>query len=250
MRIVIAGAGGTAVSAAEIILARPNTTVTLLGRGTPAGLNRNGQFTALAEKHADAELARALGIPPGDGRLKMFLDDKLTFDLPTVHTGPEGHQTFEAYPARDGHPGEFVADAYVVSAGRADQTPPIVSDLILQTTRAGGTVSYRADFDADDQYTGYTVILTLGGKTRELKITGAASRYIPIETLEAQRGSHIDDAAHVRRVSGDGAHDSHDVPAATGGFPGGFAGSSLQGSRAAARDNAKPAKTTSHANHH
>ena len=106
----------------------------------------------------------------------MFLDDTLTFDVPTVRTGPDGHQTFEAYPARDGHPGEFVGDAYLVSTGRADQTPPIVSDLILQTTRAGGTVSYRADFDADNQYTGYTVILTLDGKPRELKITGAASR--------------------------------------------------------------------------
>lgn len=235
LRVVIAGAGGTAISAAAIILEHANTTVTMLGKNdTPTGLLANTQFRELATAHADRELATMLGIHAGDGRLKMFLDEKVRFEVPTIGTDENGNQTFEAYPARDGHPGEFVGDAYVIAAGRAPQTPPIVSDLVMQTIHGGGTVSYRADFDADEQYTGYTVTLTRGGKAREVKITGAASRYIPIETLEAQTGKK---AAKVRRASGDRDNESRDVPPAAGGFPGGAAGSAVQGHRHVARDN-------------
>ena len=225
IRVVMAGAGGTAVSAAEIILARPNTTVTMLGRhDTPAGLLANQQFANLAATHADAELAAMLGIPPGDGRLKMFLKDGIRFEVPKAIPGPGGTQAFEAYPSREGNPGEFVGDVYVVSAGRTEQTPPIVSDLILQTTRGGGTVSYRADFDAEGQYTGYTVILTRkGGGVRELKVTGAASRYVPIDG-NSKAGKRIRGAA------------AKDAPSSTGTFAGGAAASSVQASRSAARN--------------
>ena len=232
IRVVMAGAGGTAVSAAEIVLARANTTVTMIGRDTPAGLLKNQQFADLAAKHADAELAAMLGIRPGDGRLKMFLKQGISFDVPRPSPGPSGTQAYEAYPAREGRPQEFVGDVYVVSAGRTEQTPPVVSDLILQTTRGGGTVSYRGDFDADGQYTGYTVILTRkGGGVRELRVTGAASRYVPIVAMETQGGVHRQAAQDIRDAS------TNDAPAATGTFAGGAAASGVQGHRNAAREN-------------
>ena len=237
IRVVIAGAGGTAVSAAEMILARPNTTITMLGRDTPAGLLKNGQFMTLATTHADAALAKELGIPPGDGRLKMYLKSDINFDVPTPIANPDGTQSFQAYPSRDGHSGEFVGDIYVVSAGRAEQTPPIVSDLILQTQRAGGSVSYRGDFDADGQYTGYSVVLTVGRHVRELKVTGAASRYAPSGGIKAGRGG-TKTAERMGKASGSG-RDSNDAPAATGTFAGGAAASGVQGSRHASRDNAE-----------
>ena len=122
-----------------MILARPNTTVTMLGRNdTPAGLLANDQFARLAAKHADAELASMLGIGPGDGRFKMFLKDRINFDAPKRMLGREGADAYEAYPGREGRPDEFVGDVYVISAGRTAQTPPVVSDMILQNTREGG----------------------------------------------------------------------------------------------------------------
>jgi hypothetical protein len=211
------------VSAAELILARANTTVTMLGRDPTAGLLKNQQFVDLAAKHADGELAAILGTKPGDGRLKMFLKEGINFAVPKASPGPNGTQTFEAYPSRVDHPGEFVGDVYVVSAGRADQTPPVVSDLILQTTRGGGTATYRGDFDGEGQYTGYTVVLTSKtGHVREVKVTGAASRYVPVDgtTTGGQR---------IRNAAG------NDAPAATGTFAGGAAGSAVQGARNAAR---------------
>ena len=84
----------------------------------------------------------------------------------------------------------------------------------------GGAVAYRDDFDADGQYTGYTVILRRkDGGIRELKITGAASRYAP--------------------AAGDRSREAslNDAPAATGTFAGGAAASAVEGSRNAARDN-------------
>jgi hypothetical protein len=60
---VIAGTGGTAVSAAEILLdENRKARVTLVGADTPAGLLENDQFMALARRHADADLARQLGL--------------------------------------------------------------------------------------------------------------------------------------------------------------------------------------------
>ncbi len=232
LRFVFAGAGGTAVSAAEIILGRRNTEVMMIGRENPAGLIGNPQFHKMALRHADGELAEMLHMKPGDGRLKMFLDKGVTFSPPTRHEDAEGRQTFEALPSRPDHPGEFVGDAYVVSAGRVQQTPPAISDLILQVVRANGAVSYRIDFDADRQFAGYTVRLTpKGGSTREIRITGAASRYLPLEALRAKGQISDEDYALVQRASGSRDTDSSDVPSASGGFPGGFAGSSVQASR-------------------
>ena len=221
IRVVIAGAGGTAVSAAEIILARPNTTVTMLGRhDTPAGLLANDQFARLAANHADAELASMLGIRPGDGRFKMFLKDGISFGTPEHMPGRGGADAYKAYPGRDGRPDEFVGDAYVASAGRTAQAPPVVSDMILKSNREGGTVAYRDDFDADGQYTGYTVILKRkDGTSREVKVTGAASRFSPAAGDRSRKASR------------------NDAPDATGTFAGGAAASSVQGSRNAARDN-------------
>ncbi len=80
------------------------------------------------------------------------------------------------------------------------------------------------------------MILTHNGKSRELQITGAASRYIPLDTLEAQRNGKTV-GAKVRSASGVWPQDSNDAPASTGTFAGGAAASAVQSHRAAARDN-------------
>ncbi|CAN5522897.1 hypothetical protein BH11MYX1_BH11MYX1_17000 [soil metagenome] len=240
IRFVFAGAGGTAVSAASIVLSRRNTEVMMIGRDTPTGLTDNPQFRELVALHGDSALAGVFNLPPGDSRLKMYLEEGLAFSIPESSTPDvNGRQTIEAYKAK-AHEGEFRGDAYVVSAGRTPQTPPEVSDMIIQVTRAGGTVGYRIDLDADDQFTGYTVLLTpKRGTTKEIAITGAASRYLPFDTLKEQATTPKEVAALAKfaRASSRGGIQSSDVPPASGGFPGGFTGSSVQGYRQSARAN-------------
>src|SRR5262249_1213750 len=72
--IGVAGTGGTAISAVEIILANnPNVKVTMLGRDTPEGLAGNDQFRQVAKKHLDHEDAAKLGLAGGtvDERLRI-----------------------------------------------------------------------------------------------------------------------------------------------------------------------------------
>ena len=52
------GTGGTAVSAAE--LAHPDTTVTMFGLATPAGLLENGQFKTMASTSQRAKFTHRL----------------------------------------------------------------------------------------------------------------------------------------------------------------------------------------------
>lgn len=111
-------------------------------------LTDNPQFRELATRHADRGLAEKLHLAPGDGRLKMYLEEELNFTIPELSTPhADGTRTIEAHKAA-GHPGEFVGDAYIVSAGRTPQTPPEVGDMIIQVTSAGGEVKYRIDLDA------------------------------------------------------------------------------------------------------
>lgn len=191
------------------------------------------RFEAL--KHANVETAALLDIKQGDGRLGVFINEEVDFKKPpTISTDARGRQTIEGYTSRVDRPGEFVV---VVSAGRADQAPSMVSDLMLQTTREGGTVRYELDFDDDEQFTGYTVVLApKSGSVRRIKITGAASRSFPRDAMKAQGDIDEKVMSRAERACGLGT-DSTDVPASSGEFPGGFTGSSVQGSRTAVRDN-------------
>jgi hypothetical protein len=239
-KFMIAGAGGTAVSAAEILLDRPFTEVTLLGRDHPDGLFQNIQFRKMAITYADADLADMLKLPkpgepgyvPRSSRLKVFVDGHMDVPLPKVKTAADGTQTIEAYPARAGHPDEFVGDGYIAALGRPGEPPPNLGDLVVQTKRVGGRTHYHAHFDDDGQYTGYTVTLTPKDPTKpahKFTVTGAASRFIPYDDLRAQGDQAVIDRIEKAR-NADAHHKS-------GNFAGGFVASATQGRRHGAADN-------------
>ena len=239
-KFMIAGAGGTAVSAAEILLDRPFTEVTLLGRDHPDGLFQNIQFRNMAIAYADEDLANMLKLPkPGEPgyvprvpRLRVYVDGHMDVPLPKVRTGTDGSQTIEAYPARPDHPDEFVGDGYIAALGRPGTPPPNLDDLVVQTKRVGGKVHYHAHFDDDGQYTGYTVALTPKDPTKPVHrftVTGAASRFIPYDDLKAQGDQAVID--RIERARNADAHHK------SGNFAGGFVASATQGRRHGAADN-------------
>ena len=164
-------------------------------------------------------------------RLKIVLQDNLRLDLPVSHRDADGVSSYDAYQGN-------VGEVYVVSAGRTDQPPTIVSDLILRTLRTNGDVTYAADFTKDGKFSGYTVTMTTIAGVRSVQVTGAATRAVPLSMIRQGRGGH-EVALQLERASGLGGFDSIDVPSATGGFSGGAVGSGLQGYEHGARSNSR-----------
>ena len=79
---VIAGVGGTSISAAEIILrANPNAKVTMIGGSITPGLGDNDQFKRVMKDHG----------PGGDGRFQVVTGH----DVPSIETQDDG-ATYEA----------------------------------------------------------------------------------------------------------------------------------------------------------
>ena len=236
----IAGTGGTGISAAEIILSEnPKARVTMIGADRPAGLFENDQFRALAGRHADAALATELGIPPGDGRLRVQVDRvgaPIAHDQPHPSATPAdlvdesdipAHLRSRRFYDSNGSLPDPRATAYVAALGRADDYPPLVANLIDQTRRMHGDYYIKALF-LDRQYVGYQVTFLQDGQSSgPIEVTGAASRFLPINDAiaHARTPEDVRDLEYVKATL------DWDAPAESGNFAGGFAATATQTSK-------------------
>jgi hypothetical protein len=243
---VFAGAGGNAVSAAEIILA--NTTkakVSLVARNTPPGLFQNGQFRAMAEKHGDssvADKAKEEGVTIDTSktskRLRVVIDKDIDFTTPVLETRTDGSQEIVLHSKQKGEDAETVGpykdpkskralsgDMFVTALGSPGQLPPEIGALAQEARRKYPTfpsspekqrpVWIEADFAADGRYLGYTVHIRIGPDYRAFEVRGAASRggFVPREEFLRMR----DGEEMLIRIN---HADAEDAPAKSGNFAG------------------------------
>jgi len=233
---VIAGTGGTGVSAAEIILAgNPAARVSMVGRDAPAGLLEHDQFQALLKAHADPQTVAAIasaGGPPidasgSDGRLSVVFGVDLAAPTRTNRTYRAAAGTPDGYDPRRNNP--FVGGGYVAAIGREGQLPPMVAEMVAAAKRKGLLQEALPLFDADDQYIGYRVrILDARGNTvQSMDVTGAASRFMPWEMLP----QGISDPVRAEMRAKVEAASDLDAPPESGNFDGGFVSSATQAAR-------------------
>jgi hypothetical protein len=101
-----------------------------------------------------------------------------------------------------------------------------VASLIDQTRRTGGDYYVKALF-YDRQYVGFQVTLVTMHGERTIDVTGAASRYLPIEDAITHARTE-DDIIDLRKVK---HAEDWDAPSESGNFAGGFAATATQTAR-------------------
>lgn len=220
---VIAGTGGTGVSAAEIIFhGNSRAHVTMAGRNAPPGLLENDQFRSLLAKHGDAASVAAVAshggptLPPGDGRLTVLFG--VDAGIPQTENGQFRIAGSGAFDAKD----PLVGGGYIAAVGRADQAPPALAAAIEQAKRDGLTPTLSMNYDGDGRYLGYQITIRdpNGRKIRAIDVTGAASRFVPWELMPA---TEVDVARKQLERAG-----LMDAPPEGGNFDGGFVSSAKQ----------------------
>jgi len=161
---LVAGAGGTGVANAEIILeADPEARVTIYGPNLPPALENQVQFTALRERFVSEY--------GGDGRLTIDIHPDNRVGAVRMSLGPDGKPRFRE--------GRVEAEAYVASLGRTAPMPEALRTLSERTRAGGGQVRGDLMFDRDRQYLGYGVTFEAGGRQHRVEVTGAASQLLP-----------------------------------------------------------------------
>ncbi len=237
---VIAGTGGTGVSAAEVILKKnPAAHVTMAGRDVPAGLLDNDQFQALLKAHADPTTVKTVNkqggakIKAGDGRFTMLVG--IEVGTPKFADGefsladnvPRGHSAADN-PLKGG--------AYVSAIGRDGQLPPFVAELVDAN---GGRAEIMPQYDGDGQYIGYktTLLDPDGAPTRSIDVTGAASRFPPWDLLPEAVRLHQGKVAAIKAKFWQAS--DVDAPPESGNFDGGFVASAEQAARHARKRRAE-----------
>ena len=181
--VVVAGTGGTAISAVEIILnVNKKTKVTMVGRDNPAGLVENNQFQEVAARHLNKKDARKYKLPHGDGRLRIVVDEDMDIQAPAVDKFDDGVD--DRYEVIPGTGTEYMGDAYISALGRENQVPPVVSEMVMNARRAAGPdgeepVVYTPMFH-EGQYVGYEILITHpDGTSTKFEVTGGVSRFVP-----------------------------------------------------------------------
>lgn len=232
---VIAGTGGTAVSAAEIVLGENvKAHVTMVGADEPDGLMQNDQFLAMARRHADDSLAARLAIPAGDGRLSVA-EPQYVGRVETSPSDGKGHgptwvDESDIDPSKrsktdydvNGTQTNAVGTAYIAAIGRENDFPPIVAALVDDARRRGYQSTVVPIFH-DRQYVGYTVTVTMtthsDKKSISVDVTGAASRFVP----ESARSNWTEEQKrdYIRSMD-------WDAPPESGRFAGGLEASARQ----------------------
>ncbi|WP_217245557.1 hypothetical protein [Streptomyces sp. AC602_WCS936] len=189
---VVAGAGGTGVANAEIILeADPNARVTIVGPNLPPALANQVQFNAMRRRF-DAEFG-------GDGRLTIDIAPGNRVGAVQMFTGQDGRPRFRA--------ANVEAEAYVGCLGRTSPLPKTLQETGERTRASGGRIHGDLMFDRDRQYLGYGLTFESGGRQFRVEVTGAASRSLPRDVfpVETQRALMAMNTRQVPAVSGNAA---------------------------------------------
>lgn len=250
----IAGTSGNAVSAAEIILDNTkHAEVVMVGRDTPEGLFRNGQFRQMAERYGRPNLQEhaerdgiVLDLSKSEKRLDVFVNKDLDFTTPEFSTGHDRPQRIELRtrtkkglitPVKKGQDA-IAGDMLVVALGSPGQFPTEIGALAMQARRADpGNVDHpeptkrpvwvEADFATDGRYLGYTVHIRLDGQPRRFEVRGAASRagFIPEAEFMRMGSKGREQIDRIGRANVD------DAPSKSGNFPGGLSPTTTQTSQ-------------------
>ena len=205
---IIAGIGGTAISAAEIILEKnPNAHVTMVGYAIPTGLGDNTQWKQVQNQFGT-------GLPVGSRRFEVVEGTRVGAISVTG-----GEFTLA------GH----TAGGYIASLGRNGLIPGPVADIVYNAyARDRGSVTGRLLEAPDGQYLGYRLSVQTPRGEQHFDITGAASRFLPPELFTPDQQEKImgsRDAAG-RDIPSD--IQDRDAPGESGNFDGGYASSANQ----------------------
>lgn len=178
---VVAGSGGSGVANAEIILMQnPEARVTIIGSAPPPALRHQVQFPAMEEAYG----------PRGDGRLTFI---RARVGAIETYLDEESGDTRFQIPYEEGE-GEtrqrkvLRAEGYVTSLGRTNPLPPALQVLADEVRDRRGEISGDLQFDKDDQYIGYGLTFTVGGKDHRVDVDGAASWQLPREIFAPESG--------------------------------------------------------------
>lgn len=164
-KVVIAGTGGTGISAAEIILHRNAAArVTMIGKEPPAGLAENNQFRKVVAELGSRELATRLHIKPGrlEGRFAIYDG----YYVGPLKGGPGAYDA-TVMPNDQGAlqpAGAATGDTYIGAIGRYTDVPTPLAKLVLDAERAGRAVEKRPLID-EDFYLGYMLRIEQVGGT-------------------------------------------------------------------------------------
>lgn len=226
---VIAGTGGTGVSAAEIIFrGNPRAHVTMAGRNAPPGLLENDQFRGLLAKHGDAASVAAVqaqggpALPPGDGRLTVMFG--VDAGIPQMENGQLRIAGSGPFDPKD----PLVGGGYIAALGRGGQLPPVLATMNSQAKQQGLEIQIDLLVSDDNRYLGYRATLyreqgMMKTVIHHIDITGAASRFLPWELIPERQHKNLQ-----RKLNRAG---DLDAPSEGGNFDGGLASSSSQASQ-------------------
>lgn len=196
---VIAGTGGVAISAAEVILlqtripprdpALGTVTVRMMGRDSAEGLRDNTQWQAIESQFG----------PAGENRLHI----ETVRHVDGLQTGPGGEVTGLQVRTTDTSPQRAQsAQGVVVALGSRGLMPPVIESYVLRAhqDQAAGVpgvhVHARLLWGRDTapvtggttppehspgKYLGYRILVTRDGHTQTFDVTGAQSRVLPPE---------------------------------------------------------------------
>lgn len=202
---VIAGTGGIAISAAEVILLQTTipprdpalgpVTVRMMGRDSAAGLQDNPQWRALEERFGGAPDPSR----PDRGRLRIDQVDNVA----GVSTGANGEVNglrVNDTPGAAEH--TVAAGGIIVALGGRSVMPPTVESVVTEARAAqargepGVVITAALMWGRDSaprsgdsvptdespgRYLGYRITVTRNGQTTTFNVTGAQSRTLPPE---------------------------------------------------------------------
>jgi hypothetical protein len=249
---IIAGTGGTAISAAEIILREtegrprpgpdgtmlPRVTVRMQGREITAGLLQNTQWQ---------EVMRRYGPDSPDPRF--------SFDTGSVGEIRRDASGNFIVPTRTG---DVATPGFIVAIGRSGALPPPIADYVGQVwaeqhgnpptpgSSVTGELLYANGADPnspdyDGQYLGYRLHVTQrqpdGTITRQaFDVTGAQSRFLPPEIFSASQLAQVaPQSRNAPQSTVDGTAQGRDAPSESGNFDGGYVSSAQQAAQYARR---------------
>ena len=225
---VIAGQGGTAISAAEVILnqtrgMKPPVTVRMLGQSNPEGLSNNTQWKEVFKKFG----------PSGENRLFA----ERVEDIGELALNRNGEAAGLSVRDQPNGPSRTVAgEGIIVSMGRAGLLPPPIADHVVEvyneqhgTPRVpGSSVAGQLLWGANGQYLGYRVVATRHGKTVTFDVTGAQSRYLPPELFPNKAVRELVAPEWRSSTPASSTAQGRDASATSGNFAGGFGPSATQ----------------------
>ena len=123
-----------------------------------------------------------------------------------------------AVPLRESELGPTITgDLFVSSIGSPGQLPPDIAAIARQARlavpprrdsdpRGFDPVTVHADFSSDGRYLGYTVEIQLGPTKYIFEVTGAASRFIPVDEFHRMGEAGAENLRDIEEAEKSDAH--------------------------------------------